>query len=174
MWLPYGSAGICIQAAVGIAKILSCFLALLKMSFAENQHRAIMKSRSAQHNKTSKAPEIQIVSEKNELNFEISVVVVVGLLLTLSFWGVHSGWIVSQNYASSSIVFLSKTADDNWQQHDDFREALSWIRLNTPKDSFIFSWPDYASTIESLSHRSSVQDSHLPSRFVAEILLSPE
>jgi dolichyl-diphosphooligosaccharide--protein glycosyltransferase len=49
----------------------------------------------------------------------------------------------ASGFASSAVPYLSS----------DLQEALVWIRENTPEDSVVFAWWDYAGPIRGVAHR---------------------
>lgn len=79
------------------------------------------------------------------------------LLLSYTF---HCTWVTSEAYSSPSIVLSARSHDGGRIIFDDFREAYSWLKENTPEDARIMSWWDYGYQITAMANRTILVDNN--------------
>jgi dolichyl-diphosphooligosaccharide--protein glycosyltransferase len=86
------------------------------------------------------------------------------LCCTLVGWlvvfGWHSVWTALTFYASSAIVWHSTDSNGASLTFDDYREAYSWLKHNTPADSVVGAWWDYGYQISALANRTTIVDNN--------------
>ena len=78
----------------------------------------------------------------------------------LASFSLHASHVASEAYSSPSIVLASSRADGSRAIFDDYREAFSWLRTNTPDDARVMSWWDYGYQIAALGNRTTVVDNN--------------
>ncbi|XDV33652.1 hypothetical protein PO909_003974, partial [Leuciscus waleckii] len=94
------------------------------------------------------------------LGSNIKSLVSVLLLLLLLMFTVHCTWVTSNAYSSPSVVLASYNHDGSRNILDDFREAYSWLRLNTGPHTRIMSWWDYGYQIAGMANRTTLVDNN--------------
>ena len=57
-----------------------------------------------------------------------------------------------------TILFKSRTQDGREILIDDYRQAYSWLRENTPEDARIMAWWDYGYQITAMANRTTIAD----------------
>lgn len=72
----------------------------------------------------------------------------------------HCTWVTSNSYSSPSVVLFGTDSEDETIIYDDFREAYSWLRTNTEKNSKILSWWDYGYQIAGMADRTTLVDNN--------------
>ncbi|CAI5744358.1 unnamed protein product [Peronospora destructor] len=73
----------------------------------------------------------------------------------------HSSKIAKKVYSSTSLVFEKMNMTTMKKDlHDDYREAFTWLRLNTPENAKILSWWDYGYQITTLANRTVLVDNN--------------
>ncbi|CAJ0935386.1 unnamed protein product, partial [Mesorhabditis belari] len=87
---------------------------------------------------------------------EIASAVVFGVLCLSATYVTHCVWVTSEAYSSPSIVLGSRRGF----MLDDYREAYSWLRENTPEDARIMSWWDYGYQITAMGNRTVLVDNN--------------
>jgi len=85
------------------------------------------------------------------------LIVFAGMLALYVF---HSVWVTSEAYSSPSIVLAAKSADGSSIIFDDYREAYSWLRHNTPPDAKVMSWWDYGYQVSAIANRTTIIDNN--------------
>ena len=98
---------------------------------------------------------LQHVLKKQNLVIKfIFCAVVIGLMITPMMIPEKSNWVVLGNQIPvifNGATFYSHTTND-------WIDAMSWIKENTPSDSVIFSWWDYGYWIQTLGERTTLAD----------------
>jgi dolichyl-diphosphooligosaccharide--protein glycosyltransferase len=72
----------------------------------------------------------------------------------------HCTFTTSNNYSSPSVVMAAYRPDGSQLIIDDFREAYSWLRINTPPDSIVMAWWDYGYQIAGFANRTTLVDNN--------------
>ena len=72
----------------------------------------------------------------------------------------HCTWVTSNAYSSPSVVLASRLPDGSQHIIDDYREAYSWLRKNTPEDAKVMSWWDYGYQIGGMADRATLVDNN--------------
>ena len=72
----------------------------------------------------------------------------------------HSTWTTREMYSSPSLVLRSTGPSGEQVFYDDYREAYTWLRMNTPEDAKIASWWDYGYQTSHLANRSTIVDNN--------------
>ncbi|CAG9576197.1 unnamed protein product [Danaus chrysippus] len=85
------------------------------------------------------------------------VMVLCGLLVSYVF---HCTWVTSEAYSSPSIVLSARAHDGARIIFDDFREAYTWLKMNTPEDAKVMSWWDYGYQITAMANRTVIVDNN--------------
>lgn len=87
-------------------------------------------------------------------------VILVLLSFLLCSYAFHCTWVTSEAYSSPSIVLSARSHDGGRIIFDDFREAYTWLKENTPEDSRIMSWWDYGYQITAMANRTILVDNN--------------
>ncbi|XP_047507321.1 dolichyl-diphosphooligosaccharide--protein glycosyltransferase subunit STT3A [Pieris napi] len=99
---------------------------------------------------------------ENNLVFRSEVgalfVCVLGCLLVSYVF--HCTWVTSEAYSSPSIVLSARAHDGARIIFDDFREAYTWLKMNTPEDAKVMSWWDYGYQITAMANRTVIVDNN--------------
>lgn len=86
---------------------------------------------------------------------------VAGMTLLLSFYALHCSWVTAEAYSSPSIVLAAKQNDGSRLLFDDFREAYSWLRLNSKgKDTKVLSWWDFGYQLAAVGNVTTIVDNN--------------
>ncbi|RLN72100.1 hypothetical protein BBJ28_00013833 [Nothophytophthora sp. Chile5] len=87
------------------------------------------------------------------------LVLATGLLLVIH--SRHSATVAKKVYSSTSLVYEKMNVTTRQKDmHDDYREAFSWLRQNTPENAKILSWWDYGYQITTLANRTVLVDNN--------------
>ena len=70
----------------------------------------------------------------------VSAAMVAGLVFLMLFYLVSAIFMAADYYSSPSIVMMSRDTRGNRFVIDDFREAYTWMRMNTEPNAKIASW----------------------------------
>jgi dolichyl-diphosphooligosaccharide--protein glycosyltransferase len=97
---------------------------------------------------------------KSEDGQQLASVMIAGVIVMLFFFVFHCNWVSAEAYSSPSIVLSATRNDGSQVLFDDFREAYSWIRHNTPESARILSWWDYGYQLSALANRTTVIDNN--------------
>jgi len=71
---------------------------------------------------------------------DASVVALAGIVFLMFFYLVNSIWMAADIYSNPSIVMMSRTPSGQPLVIDDYREAYTWLRMNSDPDAKIASW----------------------------------
>ena len=71
---------------------------------------------------------------------DASAIVLAGLVFMMFFYLVSSIWMAADFYSNPSIVMQSRAAGGQRVMVDEYREAYTWLRMNSKPDSKIASW----------------------------------
>ncbi|XP_060810499.1 dolichyl-diphosphooligosaccharide--protein glycosyltransferase subunit STT3A [Amyelois transitella] len=120
----------------------------------------------SQHVKNLEPTKVEKLEKKkkhdNNLVFRTEVgamfVVVLGCLLTSYVF--HCTWVTSEAYSSPSIVLSARAHDGARIIFDDFREAYTWLKMNTAEDAKVMSWWDYGYQITAMANRTVIVDNN--------------
>ncbi|KAG7304200.1 Dolichyl-diphosphooligosaccharide--protein glycosyltransferase subunit stt3a [Plutella xylostella] len=106
--------------------------------------------------------EIKKKKHENNLVFrsEVGAVFVCVLSFLLITYVFHCTWVTSEAYSSPSIVLSARAHDGARIIFDDFREAYTWLKMNTPEDSKVMSWWDYGYQITAMANRTVIVDNN--------------
>jgi len=88
--------------------------------------------------------------------FGVAIFLILLIAIIPTFWTAVRGSYQPATIVTSSIP--TAPAAGNELQYQDWLEALSWMRLNTPPDSIVFAWWDYGYWITALGDRSTIAD----------------
>ncbi|KAJ9468157.1 Dolichyl-diphosphooligosaccharide--protein glycosyltransferase subunit STT3 [Diplonema papillatum] len=86
--------------------------------------------------------------------------VVVACLFACCFHVTHSRWITAELYSSPAVVLRLSSPNGTQVLYDDYREAYSWLRYNTPTDAKVMSWWDYGYQTASMANRTTLVDNN--------------
>ena len=67
-------------------------------------------------------------------------------------------WNMSKSLSNPSIIVQGRLKDGRVVKVDDYREAYTWLKDNTPEDSRIMAWWDYGYQITAISNRTTIAD----------------
>jgi dolichyl-diphosphooligosaccharide--protein glycosyltransferase len=88
--------------------------------------------------------------------FGVAIFLILLILVVPSFWRAVQGSYQPATIVTSSIPTVP--SGGNELRYDDWLEALSWMRENTPQASVVFAWWDYGYWITALGDRRSLAD----------------
>ena len=88
--------------------------------------------------------------------FGVAIFLILLIAIIPTFWTAVRGSYQPATIVTSSIP--TAPSGGNELQYQDWLEALSWMRLNTPPDSIVFAWWDYGYWITALGDRSTIAD----------------
>lgn len=99
-----------------------------------------------------------------------STTVVLALLVLTCLFVQHAVWMAAIEFSSPSVIFAKPSDSGSHSSEpdvvaadgyiDDFREAYSWLRLNTPEDAKVLAWWDYGYQIAALANRTTFVDNN--------------
>lgn len=75
------------------------------------------------------------LEQQGGVKTEIAVAFVGILTFFLITYTFHCTWVTSEAYSSPSIVLSARSHDGGRIIFDDFREAYTWLKMNTPEVS---------------------------------------
>ncbi|KAK8797136.1 hypothetical protein WA158_004346 [Blastocystis sp. Blastoise] len=133
---------VCILAAEGFSALLRRYIAVLK-------HSGKKVNENDNNNETVPTYSASLPIGVIALCF--------GLLVFFLF---HSVFAASEAYSSPSIVIASRRRDGSRAIMDDYREAYSWMRMNTPEHSKFLSWWDYGYQMAGMGNRTVIVDNN--------------
>jgi dolichyl-diphosphooligosaccharide--protein glycosyltransferase len=87
----------------------------------------------------------------------VAVVLIVGIIYTLSQYYQHSE-MIAEHLSEPQIILRSRKQDGSYVIIDDFRLAYWWLRDNTPADSRVMAWWDYGYQINGIANRTTIAD----------------
>ena len=88
--------------------------------------------------------------------FGVAIFLILLIAIIPTFWTAVRGSYQPATIVTSSIP--TAPAAGNELKYQDWLEALSWMRLNTPPSSVVFAWWDYGYWITALGDRSTIAD----------------
>mmetsp|Transcript_24189 Transcript_24189/g.42982 ORF Transcript_24189/g.42982 Transcript_24189/m.42982 type:complete len:739 (-) Transcript_24189:28-2244(-) len=139
---------LCILSGIGLSETLHAFTRHIRY-FAE------WKAYQDTKNTDNKAPK-----PAWGMPLEISAVTVAFVSLCTVVYICHCTWVAAEAYSSPTIIMASKSYDGKKRIIDDYREAYSWLRLNSDEDSRIMSWWDYGYQLTGMANRTVMVDNN--------------
>ena len=139
-------AGVMIRLMLTLTPIV-CILAALAASNLLDQYM-----NTAEEKEDSKC--------MDSVTWDMRLLVVLPLTYLIFQFILHSTWATSTTYSSPSIILTSTSPSGEINVIDDFREAYSWIRNNTPVDSKIMAWWDYGYQLAGMADRITLTDNN--------------
>jgi dolichyl-diphosphooligosaccharide--protein glycosyltransferase len=88
--------------------------------------------------------------------FGVAIFLILLIAIIPTFWTAVRGSYQPATIVTSSIPTAPSAGNE--LQYQDWLEALSWMRLNTPPDSTVFAWWDYGYWITALGDRTTIAD----------------
>lgn len=88
--------------------------------------------------------------------FGLAIFLILLIAIIPTFWTAVRGSYQPATIVTSSIPTAPSAGNE--LKYDDWLEALSWMRLNTPPDSVVFAWWDYGYWITALGNRTTIAD----------------
>lgn len=101
---------------------------------------------------------IDVHSASRDNVVRLSIIIPILFVLVQFVW--HCTWVTSNAYSSPSIILTTMDQSGKARVIDDFREAFSWLRFNTPQDAKILSWWDYGYQIAGMADRTTIVDNN--------------
>lgn len=146
-------AGVMVRLMLVLAPVM-CIVSGIAASSLLSLHVKDIEPKVEKHDKKKK--------HENNLVFRSEVgtlfVCVLGCLLVS--YVVHCTWVTSEAYSSPSIVLSARAHDGARIIFDDFREAYTWLKMNTPEDAKVMSWWDYGYQITAMANRTVIVDNN--------------
>ena len=112
---------------------------------------------------------------KKSILFKISFIVLILILFIIPMiYPSHLNWIKANDYPVALLTGGTGNPPTN-----DWKDALEWIKTNTPEDSVIASWWDYGYWIQTMGDRASLADNSTTNAQIIEniakmLLSSPD
>jgi dolichyl-diphosphooligosaccharide--protein glycosyltransferase len=73
----------------------------------------------------------------------------------------HSVTASNKAFSSTQLVYVKRNMTTGAKTiHDEYREAYSWLRANTPEDAKVLSWWDYGYQITTFANRTVLVDNN--------------
>ncbi|XP_050684632.1 dolichyl-diphosphooligosaccharide--protein glycosyltransferase subunit STT3A [Leptidea sinapis] len=146
-------AGVMVRLMLVLAPVM-CILSGIAASSLLSLHVKDIEPKVEKHDKKKK--------HENNLVFrsELGAVFVLVLASLLSSYVLHCTWVTSEAYSSPSIVLSARGHDGARIIFDDFREAYTWLKMNTPEESKVMSWWDYGYQITAMANRTVIVDNN--------------
>jgi len=88
--------------------------------------------------------------------FGLAIFLILLIAIIPTFWTAVRGSYQPATIVTSSIPTAPSAGNE--LRYDDWLEALSWMRLNTPPGSVVFAWWDYGYWITALGNRTTIAD----------------
>ncbi|XP_045760718.1 dolichyl-diphosphooligosaccharide--protein glycosyltransferase subunit STT3A isoform X2 [Maniola jurtina] len=146
-------AGVMVRLMLVLAPVM-CIVSGVAASSLLSLHVKDIEPKVEKHDKKKK--------HENNLVFRSEVgalfVCVLGCLLVSYVF--HCTWVTSEAYSSPSIVLSARAHDGARIIFDDFREAYTWLKMNTPENSKVMSWWDYGYQITAMANRTVIVDNN--------------
>ena len=99
--------------------------------------------------------------EKRSISLEGFLLILLIIFLLILKYMTHSTMVASEIYSSPTVVMSQRNYETGQKKIvDDFRQAYSFLRQNTPPDSRILSWWDYGYQIAGFSDRITLNDNN--------------
>jgi dolichyl-diphosphooligosaccharide--protein glycosyltransferase len=143
----------CVCAAIGTSVTFQNYMDVLCAGSPKKLAESGSSTGTAQSSKG-------VVVRTPRVSKPVAALVIVALTLLFGFYTIHCNWVTSTAYSSPSIVLQANAGDGSLIIFDDFREAYSWLRHNTPRDAKILSWWDYGYQITGMGNRTVIVDNN--------------
>jgi dolichyl-diphosphooligosaccharide--protein glycosyltransferase len=112
-----------------------------------------------QHDNTMPSPPSGLRRNTSNINFFMAFVVLFFIAALCGFFVHHMTYVTSVAYSSPTIILMSQGPQGR-VIFDDYREAYSWLKHNTPENSKILSWWDYGYQIAGMAQRTTIVDNN--------------
>lgn len=159
---------VCVSAAMAVSSILDTYLTIdspndpSAVDADETEKKATKRAAPAAPAtfqpsgflNAAKQPLVGIYSYASKIS------VVGAFTIYLMLFVLHCTWVTSNAYSSPSVVLASRLPDGSQHIIDDYREAYSWLRKNTPQNAKIMSWWDYGYQIGGMADRTTLVDNN--------------
>ncbi|KAI5635838.1 oligosaccharyl transferase STT3 subunit domain-containing protein [Phthorimaea operculella] len=146
-------AGVMVRLMLVLAPVM-CIVSGIAASSLLSLHVKDIEPKVEKHDKKKK--------HENNLVFrsEVGALFVTVLGCFLISYVFHCTWVTSEAYSSPSIVLSARAHDGARIIFDDFREAYTWLKMNTPEDAKVMSWWDYGYQITAMANRTVIVDNN--------------
>ncbi|XP_059049263.1 dolichyl-diphosphooligosaccharide--protein glycosyltransferase subunit STT3A [Achroia grisella] len=146
-------AGVMVRLMLVLAPVM-CIVSGVAASSLLSLHVKDIEPKVEKHEKKKK--------HENNLVFrsEVGAVFVCVLGCLLVSYVFHCTWVTSEAYSSPSIVLSARAHDGARIIFDDFREAYTWLKMNTAEDAKVMSWWDYGYQITAMANRTVIVDNN--------------
>lgn len=146
-------AGVMVRLMLVLAPVM-CIVSGVAASSLLSLHVKDIEPKVEKHDKKKK--------HENNLVFrsEVGALFVCILSCLLISYVFHCTWVTSEAYSSPSIVLSARAHDGARIIFDDFREAYTWLKMNTKEDAKVMSWWDYGYQITAMANRTVIVDNN--------------
>ncbi|KAJ2943996.1 hypothetical protein O0L34_g8321 [Tuta absoluta] len=146
-------AGVMVRLMLVLAPVM-CIVSGIAASSLLSLHVKDIEPKVEKHDKKKK--------HDNNLVFrsEVGALFVTVLGCFLISYVFHCTWVTSEAYSSPSIVLSARAHDGARIIFDDFREAYTWLKMNTAEDAKVMSWWDYGYQITAMANRTVIVDNN--------------
>lgn len=146
-------AGVMVRLMLVLAPVM-CIVSGVAASSLLSLHVKDIEPKAEKHEKKKK--------HENNLVFrsEVGALFVCVLGCLLMSYVFHCTWVTSEAYSSPSIVLSARAHDGARYIFDDFREAYTWLKMNTAEDAKVMSWWDYGYQITAMANRTVIVDNN--------------
>ncbi|KAI8430345.1 hypothetical protein MSG28_000645 [Choristoneura fumiferana] len=146
-------AGVMVRLMLVLAPVM-CIVSGVAASSLLSLHVKDIEPKVEKHDKKKKHENNLVFRSETGALF----VCVLGCLLVSYVF--HCTWVTSEAYSSPSIVLSARAHDGARIIFDDFREAYTWLKMNTPEDAKVMSWWDYGYQITAMANRTVIVDNN--------------
>ncbi|KAL3942167.1 MAG: hypothetical protein SGBAC_003592 [Bacillariaceae sp.] len=85
-----------------------------------------------------------------------AMLILMGYILAIAF--ASYCWKLSGDLSNPTIIVKARLRDGRVIKVDDYRDAYTWLKDNTPEDSRIMAWWDYGYQITAIANRTTMAD----------------
>jgi len=85
-----------------------------------------------------------------------ALVIFMGFVFQVNF--INYCWRLSGDLSSPTIIVKARLRDGRVIKVDDYRDAYTWLKKNTPEDARIMAWWDYGYQISGIANRTTLAD----------------
>ena len=107
-----------------------------------------------------------------------TVVMILTISIVSGFQFIRYSFEIAPRLSNPSIMFQSRLTNGQTVIIDDYREAYTWLRDNTPEDARVMAWWDYGYQINGIAERTTIADgntwNHEHIATLGRCLVSPE
>lgn len=152
----------CIISGITVSHLFTKYMSVLGASHQQHQQQNQQHHHSSQSSSSlsSTGRRAKKLESQTTISRKFAITFVGFLTFLLLSYTFHCTWVTSEAYSSPSIVLSARSNDGGRIIFDDFREAYTWLKENTPEDARIMSWWDYGYQITAMANRTILVDNN--------------